>query len=479
MYFTLLIIIFARYNYNITFIDNSNKIKIMKSTVLGLLMLASMPIIAQNKTNLPKWVSTPPHSTPTSQKIVSTGSTISEARHNAVNQLIGLTNLPKEDNSYQKRLLDEGREPISQHQALVTAAENSSFFKTIETYSQDNECYVLCEMETSNLKAFSDSLYNAITNNTFESIKKARSLRQSGDLYGAATEYSTALRGIIPMIHKQLSCDEGDLVDILHNEFVHSFDDIVLKLDRDNCPMVKGEEVPLDIMVTATYNNLPVSALPLTFKISDDGKVSEKGKTDGKGRAKTRISAAPNKDKAKLTVYTDLQSLSSTLPSNIFTMEMTQHLALEPKQANMILTAFDPTPTYYAEMDMELYPLMNDSINALMKRAGNKPSPNAETADLLIKVEYKHETEGNTTTGKYPMQYYLCDMAITLTERNSKTELAKAEKSGLRLFLRTNVTEDQVRELGITELYKRMRAALKNIQSAKFDKRKFMYSDNK
>lgn len=452
----------------------------MKSSmILGMLVVASMPLLAQNKSKLPKWVSTTPQSTPTSQLVVSTGKTIQEARHNAINQLIGLTSLNKEENSYQKRLLDNGHEPISQHQTLVAAAETSSFFPILEKYQEDDECYVLCEMSSKNLLEFSDSLLTAVKENTIQLIQEARKLRQQGDLYGSATRYSTALQGIIPMIHKQLYSEEGDLVEILHKEYVTSLDDIVLKLDRQVCPMVMGEEVPLDIMVTATYNGLPVSALPLTFKITDDGSVIESVKTDGKGRAKTRIQKAPTKETAKLSVYTDLLSLSSTIPSNMFSMELTQHLALEPKKDVMTLNAFDPTPTYYIAQNDPQYACVTDSLNAMMKRSGRKAVEKQSDADLIITLEYKSEREGNATTGKYTMQNHLCDMNIVMLDRRTNAELARAEKTGLRLFLPSTCDDKQLVQLALNELYKRMRVQLRAFQDAKFDKRKVMYAESK
>lgn len=451
----------------------------MKSTLFALLLISTLPLAAQNKASLPKWITTPPQSTPTSQKVLSTGTSFQEARHNAVNQLIGLTNLIKEENSYQKRLLDSGREPISQHQALVAAAEQSTFFKNLNTYDQDGQYWVLCEMTSQDLTAFGDSLYTAIKEQTCQYIDKARSLRKEGDLYGAASQYSLALQGIVPMLHKEMATDEGNLVDILHKEYVHSLDNIKLKLDRSECPMVMGEEVPFDIMVSATYNDLPVSALPLTFKISDDGKANENGKTDGRGRAKTRILSAPNKPTGKLSVYTDLLSLSSTLPQNIFSMELTQHLALEPEQDQMALTAFDPTPTYFVQIDSLDMECLSDSISSLMKRGGNKPAANASEADLLLKLSVKSEPDGVPTTGKYAMQYYLCDMCMTLTDRRTEAELAKAEKTGLRLFVKAGTDENQLRILAVTELYRRLRTQLNNISDVKFDKRKVMYANTK
>lgn len=448
----------------------------MKSILFGTLLLASLPLFAQNKSALPKWITTPPQSTPTSQKVLSTGSSIQEARHNAVNQLIGLTSLNKEENSYQKRLLDNGREPISQHQALVAAAEKSSYFKNLHEFQLDDQCWVLCEMTVNDLKAFSDSLYHAVINESCNKLNTARKMRENGDLYGAATQYSTALQCIIPMLHKELSCEEGNIVDILHDEYVHSLDNIILKFDRPTSPMVKGEELPFDVLVSATYNGLPVSALPLTFKISDDGKVNQTGKTDGRGRAKTRITTAPNKESGKLTVYTDLMSLSSTLPQNIFSMELTQHLALEPSKDEMTLTAFDPTPTYRFDAKEELKACLSDSISSLMKRAGNKLSTSDTDADLVLTVDFKSEPDGVPTTGKYAMQYFLCSLGVKLIDAKTYEELAVAEKSGLRLFLRADATEEQVRNLAISELYKRMRTQIKAIQDVKFDKRKVMYS---
>lgn len=449
----------------------------MKLFFTALIAIASLPLFSQTKTSLPKWISTPPRSTATEQKVVSSGATIQEARHNAINLLIGLTNINKDEKSYQKRRLDSGQEPVSQHQALVAAAENSLYFKNLNVYEGDGECWVLCSMTSKDLAAFSDSLYQAILTNTYNSIKRARSLRQVGDLYGSAKIYSEALHDIVPMLHKDLSCEEGDLIDIIHKEYVSSLDGIELKFDYANCPFVKGEEVPFDILVSATYQGLPVSAMPLTFKISEDGKVTEKGKTDGKGRAKTRILAAPSKDNGTLMVYTDLMSLSATLPQNIFFMELTQHLALEPKQTTMLLSAFDPTPTYSVEFADKTMECISDSVHALMKRGGNRLAEDAGKADLLLSVSLTTEQEGEATPGKYAMQYNVCGMTVTLTDRRTQKELAKAEKTGLRLFLPANTEEEKIKTLAVSELYKRMKIQLKKIQDVTFDKRKVVYSE--
>lgn len=448
----------------------------MKYLLSAFMAIACLPLISQNKP-LPKWVTTPPQSTASEQKVVSSGNSIQEARHNAINLLIGMTNINKEEKSYQKRLLDSGREPISQHQSLVSAAENSQYFKTLNSCEHDGEFWVLCSMNVKDLATFSDSLYNAILSDTYLNIKRARNLKQIGDLYGSATTYSEALRNIVPMLHKELTCEEGDLVDILHNEYVTCLDNIDLKIDYSNCPFVQGEEVPLDILVTASYKDMPVSALPLTFKISDDGKVKEQGKTDGKGRAKTRILSAPTKDTGKLAVYTDLTSLSSTLPQTIFSMELTQHLALEPKQATMTLTAFDPTPTYSVEFKEKGIECVSDSINALMKRGGNKLVEKGTDEDLLISVDLTATPDGDVSTGKYAMQYYLCGMTLTLTDRRTMNEIVKVEKSGFRIFLRAGSEEEQIKSFAASELYKRLKNQLKKIQDYRFDKRKVVYSE--
>lgn len=453
-----------------------------KSLVFGMMIMAAMPLFAQGKKNAnstPKWITNPPQSTATVKKVVSTGTTLEEARHNAINQLFSMTILNKEEGSYQKRLLDEGREPLSQHQVLVTAAENSSFFPNLEQYQNEEMCYVLCGMDNAKLNAFNDSLFTALRSQTIERISTARKLRAEGNLYGSATEYSEAIRSITPVLHRNLSNDEGDLVEILHNEFVHCLDGIELKIQREDCPMVMGEEIPFDILVTATYNNLPVSAMPLTFKISDDGKVTEKGKTDGKGKAKTHVEKAPTQPTAKLTVYTDLPSLSANIPQNMFSMELTQHLALEPKQDNMRLLAFDPTPTYIVEIKPEDNVCLSDTIAAIMKRGGNIVAENPEYTDLIFAVDFDYQEDGVPTTGKYAMQYFICNMTFTLKDRRTQAELAKAEKKDLRLFLKAGSDPEQIRALAISELYKRMKAQVKVIQDTKFDKRKVMFAGSK
>jgi len=438
------------------------------------LMVSALSVCGQ--TRVPKWVTTTPAPTKTAVKAVGQGATLEEARHNAINILIGGTTKTPEDNSFQKRLLDSGREPIAQHTALVKAAEQSLFFPTKDKFMNDEGCWVLCEMTTTGLKNFSDSLYTAISALAWSKVRDGRKLQTGGDLLAAAQTYSEALQEVIPMVHKPLTCPEGDLMELLHDGYVHCLDSISVKFDLHESAMICGEEIPRDLLVSAACKGQPVSALPLTFSIDPVGSLAEHAITDGKGRGKTRIIQAPQAQKAFLYVTANLQQMISGLPQNIFSSELSQQIAQCPIGDELVLTAFDPTPTYHlqplAEGDGSC---LADSLKALMKRIKYQPEEQPADADVLLTHAFTYEPEGEASTGKYPMQYFVCSLAITATDRRTQQELAKVEKAGLRLFLKSDVTPDQIQTLATNELYHRLRHQMKKLSNMNFDKRNVIF----
>jgi len=443
-----------------------------------LLFCSSMPRIATGQSKvLPRWATTNPISTASVKKAVAAGATLEEARHNAVNILVSqkTTNV-YEEGSYQYSLIEKGQAPVEQHSSLVKIAENSAFFKTTKTHEAEDQSYVFCEVSDQDYRQFCDSIYSAIVVEVDSMASRARTLKESGDLFTAASVYCKALQTITPILHKRIIYNDFNLVDVLHEGFIHSMDSINWTFEKKSCPMVPGEDIPVAIYATATYNGKPVPGLPVSFKLSENGKVTSSPMTDASGRAKAHITEAPKADKAELIVSMKKQSLLD-LPNHIFSGELPLRLMEQLRTASMPLNAFDPTPFFYMDLSEEDNKCIGDTLNSIMVRNGYKGIKDLNDSDIELKVDCKIEEDGAPTVGKYSMQYHLCNMLVSVKDHRSGKVLSTEEKSNFRMFVPANVDPELLRKNTLEEIFRRMKPSLNDkVKKLEYDKRKVIFS---
>lgn len=440
----------------------------MRWFLIGIMMLALHPLFSQNRSGVPRWVTEKAPYTATSQSYVASGKTLEEARLNAIKKLMTKAKTVTSHGSYQQYLIDNGKAPINQQNELVAAALNSSFFPTVRQYQGDNECWVMCEMSVEGLISFSDSLYKVIREGIYPQVLEARTMKQKGNIVGAAMKYTAALQDIIPMVHKPLYCTEGSMVEVLQKDYISCFDDIELHFGQKEIAVVRGKEDEQDIEVSATCNNQPIKDLPVSFSITGGGKISGNSMTDSNGKAHLHINQMPTSEKSKITVIADVKSLAADLPTTIFSSELNQHLAHRKVQAELSLTAIEPDPYFFVDIPATLVSFLADSVAVVMKESGQKMAKKENEADYVIYVDYKSAPDGPVTPGKYALQYYNCQLSFTINERKSLKKVASAEKTDFRMLLHAGLTEDQVRPLAIEELYKRVKSSLKSMVNKKY-----------
>lgn len=451
----------------------------MKNKLFLSFILSSMiPVLAVGQSKpLPKWATTNPISTATVTRAVASGNTLGDARHNAVNILVSQkTSRRSEEGSYQYSLIEKGQAPVEQHSSLVKIAENSSFFKTVKTHEADDQSYIFCEISDHDYRLFCDSVYSAIVVLVDSMATRADELKRSGELYNAAEVYCHALQNLVPILHKQIIYHDFDLVEVLHQGYLHSMDSIYWTFERRSCPMVPGEDVPIEIYAKATYNGQPVQGLPVTFTVSDGGKVNHVKMTNAEGKAKVHVTEAPKTDKAIVTVSMNKQSLLN-LPKHIFSGELPLRLMEQLHSAQMSLFAFDPTPFYYLNLSDDDFKIIGDTLCSIMDVNGYKRVSDKKNSDIEIDVNCDITADGVPTEGKYQMQYYLSSLGVTIKDHRSLSELAKDEKNDLKLFVPANVNPIQLRNNALLLNLRRMKTNLNDkVRNMKYDKRKVIYS---
>ena len=433
-------------------------------------------VVGQSKP-LPKWATTNPISTATVTRAVASGSTLKEARHNAVNILVSQKSTSRsEEGSYQYSLIEKGQTPVEQHTSLVKIAENSAFFKTVKTHETDDLSYIYCEISDHDYKVFCDSLYSAIVVRVDSMATHADELKQAGELFSAAEIYCNALRELVPILHKQIIYHDFDLVEVLHQGYLHSMDSIYWSFDRRSCPMVPGEDIPIEIFAKATYNGNPVQGLPVSFSVSDGGKVNHTKMTDGSGRAKLHITEAPKTDKAVVTVSMNKQSLLD-LPKHIFSGELPLRLIEQIHSAQMSLFSFDPTPFYYLDLSEDDLKTIGDTLCNIMERNGYRKVMDNKKSDIEISVNCNLTADGIPTQGKYQMQYHMCDMKVSIIDHRSGKLLTSDEKTGLKMFVPANIDQVLLRKNALSEVLRRLKTSLNDkVKGMQYDKRKVIFS---
>ncbi len=452
--------------------------KMINKLLFSFFLFSMMPVIAvcQYKP-LPKWATTNPISTATITRAVASGSTLEEARHNAVNILVSQkTSGRSEEGSYQYSLIEKGQAPVEQHSSLVKIAENSAFFKSVKTHVTDDQSYIYCEISEHDYRLFCDSVYSAIVVLVDSMATRAEELKRTGELFNAAEVYCHALQNLVPILHKQIVYHDFDLVEVLHQGYLHSMDSIYWTFEKKSCPMVPGEDVPVEIFAKATYNGQPVQGLPVSFTVSDGGKVNHVKMTNAEGIAKLHVTEAPKTDKAIVTVSLNKQSLLD-LPKHIFSGELPLRLMEQLHTAQMSLFSFDPTPFYYLNLSDDDFKFIGDTLSSIMDANGYKRVTDKKNSDIEIDVSCDILADGTPTQGKYPMQYYSSSMVVTVKDHRSLALLEKDEKKDMRLFVPDNVDSALLRKNAMLLNLRRMKTGLNNkVSKMNYDKRKVIYS---
>lgn len=445
-------------------------------SVATFILISSFAQDAVAQAKLPKWVTSEPQSTTSIKRVVTQGSTPEEAHHNAVNRLVSIVFQNQyEEGSYQDNRLSKGLAPIEQHRSIVEKAEQSLAFKTTKAHEADGVYYEQCEVVMKDYQSFRDSLYQDIINTSANALLEARRYKKEGDLYSAASESVEGLKNLLPMIHRPLTFAGEDLVTELHESYLHSLDSIEWRFDLDDCPIVKGEEVPIYLHAMANYRGVPVPGLPVSVALTDNGKITWDDITDTNGRSKIHITQAPATPISQLLVKLDAAKAKEQLPSHPFSTELPLGLS-QDMQASMRLTAFDPVPHYYLDMDSLDRVSIGDSIKAIFDRKNYIEVNDRSLAELEVKTVSSVEQASAPTTGKYRMVNYNATLSFEITELKGNNSLLSLTAPSVRLFVPAVTNDEELHQHAVAQLLYRMRSNLmEKTAGFNYDKRKVVW----
>ena len=452
----------------------------MKYSKLAIALMAiattlSVSVTAQNQ---PKWLK----SKLKPGEIITKGMTLEEARFNAVKGLFQIVSLPQETDTCLYNTLKQYSIPFDPSSAILNAATRSSAFVTQKVYqpSDADSVTVLVSMTPASLGAFNDSIYEVAMGQGIDNLVAARQLRQEGELLKACQKYHDAMEAVVPCMYYQLPTEEGDLGILLLNEYATLFDNITLAYNREQCPMVPGEAVPVDIELQAMQGDVALKHFPVKVWMRQrDAEVQAANTTNATGWLKVDLKRAPKSEKTNLLAAIDTDQLNE-LPVNYASPLLQQHLndSQHIKQFSMPLYSFDPTPLYYLDIEpadtlqavYSLRTLLND------KQLGLVETQDSLSADIAVSLKYEAVEGTPIKAGSFKIREDSCNLILTLHDIYHDTELMSIPVTGFKVKVPENRSAQKVRELAIREMLKSLLVdAPARLATLDFDKRKTVY----
>lgn len=452
----------------------------MKYTKLALVLMAVASTLSfgASAQNQPKWLK----SKLKPGEIITKGLTIEEARRNAVKELFQMVSLPQETDTCLYNTLKQHDIPFDPSSVILDAAARSSAFVTEKVYqpSEDDSVTVLVSMTPASLEAFNDSIYEDAIGQGIDNLVAARQLRQEGELLKACQKYHEAMEAIVPCMYYQMPTEEGDLGELLLNEYATLFDNISLAYNREQCPMVPGEAVPVGIELKAMQGDVVLKHFPIKVWMRQrDAEVQAENTTDASGSLKVELKRAPKSEKANLLAAIDTDQLSE-LPANFASPLLQQHIndGQHIKQFTMPFYSFDPTPLYYLAIEptdtlQALY-----SLRALLndKQLGIVETTDSLSADIAVSMKYEAVEGMPVKAGSFKIREDSCNLVLTLHDIYHDTDLMSIPVNGFKVKVPETRTSQKVRELAVREMLKSLLIdAPSRLATLEFDKRKIVY----
>lgn len=432
--------------------------------------------LAYAQQKMPKWTSAP-----TSKgKTVAMAENREEAKKKAIGQLYDSFGMQTDESSLRNRLCATDSTLVRyQRNAWVSAAMNTSYFKVTDTLKTETDFWVNCQISEKDLKLFVPELYSQSLQHGSESLTRARFMRENGDILSAAQQYAKGLNEVMPSIHRSMVSDMSGGKDVaieLFDEYLTVLDGIKVEAARTNCPMVKGEEVPLDLsfhITTADGKDIP--NLPVKAWIEDkDAKVRCSSMTDRGGIATVRLTKAPMTEESKVWLSIDENSLFLLIPDNVAYNMLKQKVSGQFKSASIDLKAFDPTPTFSIKLD-SLDIEQEPTLTSLMKKNGFVAADGL--GDLELIMEFQDQMLGMPEKhGDFTLATHRCQLLITVMVRDSKLSLIQYQIKDFDLLQPANKSAVKVRARAIGEMMKQVRIELpEKLAEISYDKRKVMF----
>ncbi|MBQ0056229.1 MAG: hypothetical protein KBT20_01120 [Bacteroidales bacterium] len=452
----------------------------MKKFFLSIVLMCGITAAVAQK--LPKWTTTPTAKGETAAM----GEDREDAYRKAVTQLFDSFGMTTDPESFRQQLFEiDSTLVVDQRTPWVEAAMQSGYFKIKDTLATDTSYWVRCQIKPDELKQYLPELQQSVIQKGQESLTRARFVKDQGDLLLAAQQYAKGLNEVMPCIHKSLPSDAlggNDLAKTLFDEFLIVLDGLKLEATRKSSPMVKGEEIPLDLpfhLTSAKGKDVP----SITMRAwSDDNGTKVKCSTpasitDHGGIVIAKVTKAPNADSGKINMGVDEKMLFLSIPENVATPLFKAHLTGKFPTASIDLVAFDPTPTIAVtleERDQEFAPV----IQQIVKQHGLVLAENQETADLELVLDCQSQmlSDAPEKHGDYYLATFRCNMNIVVQVRDSKAHLMEYKITDLDLLQPAYKGEEKIRARALKEMMKQVQRELPDRMSeVSYDKRKVVF----
>jgi len=418
-------------------------------------------------------------------EVIAKGLTEEEARRNAITSLLSAATLPAETDTCLYNTLKARNMEFDPMPLILSAAMESRSFVTQGYYqpTEEDSVITMVSMTPASLQAFNDSLWDYAMDEGIKSLVKARELRQDGQILKAFDRYQEAIDDIAPCMYYPMATEEGDLGEILLEEYAGLFDNIVLSFDREKCPMIPGEEVPLDITIKATQENIALKRLPVKVWMRQrDAKVTQSnGATGIAGTLTANLATAPQKETAELLAALDVEQLSD-LKANFATPLLKEHLKNNVKQFKMEFVSADPTPYYR----FDIAPC--DTLQAIipmrqlikMSGKGYVETTEADKADLVFSIRYS-ATEGTVMkAGDYKMRVDTCNLILSITDVYHDKELLALPVQDFTIRVPETRSTEKVREQAVRLILQRLLSdAPERLKELDFNKREIIFEKAK
>ena len=457
---------------------STRSISFKRVASVALLILFSITVsFAQKKKAAPKWLTTPLKA----GEVIASGTSVESAKQAGVEALLGQFVQIDANEPCFVNMMSKYKLQFDPFQSLLKAALNSSQFKIVNKYEPTDmdSVYVMIKVLPTGFQAFNDSLYKATTEKAIDYLVHARELCDEGDFYGASFDYSKAINTVAPSLYFPMETEEGDLAEVLVKEFSTLFDGISFNFDRNEMPMIPGEDVPVEITLSALKNGKSVQRLPVKIWMrQNDAKISADNATDSKGNAKIHVTQAPKANKANLLAAVDMDQILE-LPENFATPLLAENLKNNLKQFSIPFVAVDATPTFYIDVDPSDSLQVNSALRALVgeKGLGYREVQKKNEADVLIKLEYTATQGIPQKAGNFKIREDKCGVTLSVVDAITSEKLLTQSIKDFSIKAPETRSAEKVRERAMREMIRPLIADAKLlISTVKYDKRKKIFN---
>jgi hypothetical protein len=363
--------------------------------------------------------------------------------------------------------------------APVEALAQNSKLKVSKRYDDGLNSWAYCELTAKDYKAVIDSLHQAVFEVANQYLTEGRRLEMLGDFYGAAMAYANGLNRVTPVMGQRFLAEDGsDIAITLYKKYTTVFNGISITLNRSRLPMVPGEDIPVDIQLQVTKDNLPVCNFPISVNFDREGKQKARfdRMTSLQGSSTIHISVAPQADSATVFCQIDNQALAG-IPETMASEKLDVAMKMLAMPHPVRLVAFDPTASVYCSYAPEDSAVYADDFAQLVTDAGYKVASDSASADLVLSAGMDGEFSSPMIYGDYRLVNFTAQMTVQLRVRETGAVLAENTVSDFQVTQPAMKEEARIRAFAAKTILKRQLTEFTpKVKKAPYNKRSVVYS---